>query len=451
VSDGLTTYTETIENQTPVSGQATMSCANANKFLVLLAGAAIAAGSASSGVHAAQGEGALMTAVPGQEGVPQEGQDPEEFRLTQRERVGQDGQRVRVGDTQMIFNSIFDFTDSVNDLFIWAWMPTISGDIADNAFLGAQKVEITPDAQVGGDLFIFAQTGLVRGSVGGDIYAFVAEMDITEGAVVGGAMYGSSGTLTITGEVGGPLSYAAGVATINGRVRGDVRLEAGELELGPNAVIEGELRYESAREATIDPGARVEGEIRYFAPRDEGDEGRASPAASSSSFSVWAILWDAWWLLSSFLVGAIALALGGQSARQPAARLLEQPALGLGFGFVIAVVIPAAAILAMVLLVTIPLGLISIAVYLAAAYLARLVAAQAIGDSLLHLLRSGRETSAYASLAVGLVLFWLLTQIPYVGFLIWLAAVVAGLGGMFLATRKPPAEPAHEPLVPSAS
>ena len=67
------------------------------------------------------------------------------------------------------------------------------------------------------------------------------------------------------------------------------------------------------------------------------------------------------------------------AARRPAARLGSQPALGLGFGFVVAVVFPAAAILAMILIVTIPLGLISLAVYVAAAYLARLVAAQATG------------------------------------------------------------------------
>jgi len=55
---------------------------------------------------------------------------------------------------------------------------------------------------------------------------------------------------------------------------------------------------------------------------------------------------------------------------------------------------------------------------------------------LLRRLRGGAEVSAYGSLALGLVLFFFLTQIPYVGFLIWLAAVVAGLGGIFLATRK---------------
>jgi cytoskeletal protein CcmA (bactofilin family) len=335
----------------------------------------------------------------------------------------------------MIFNSIFEFDETANDLFVWGWLPTISGDIGDNAFLGGQKIGITPDGTIGGDLFIFAQTARIDGHVGGDVYAFVADLVVSEGARVDGAMIGSSGALTIDGEVGGPLNYAGGVVRINGTVRGDVSLEAGELELGPNAVIEGELRYESPREATIAPGAEIQGELRYFAPRDDDDdEAQAVPA--TSWLSVWSMLWDAWWLLSSFLVGAIALALGGEPARRPAQRLASQPALGLGFGFVVAVVIPAAAILAMVLLVTIPLGLIGMAIYFAAAYLARLVVAQTVGDWLLRKLRGGAEVSAYGSLALGLVLFFFLTQKPYVGFLIWLAAIVAGLGGIFLATRK---------------
>lgn len=347
---------------------------------------------------------------------------------------------------QMIFNSIFEFTDSVNDLFVWGWMPTISGSISDNAFLGGQRIEITPDASIGGDLFMFAQSGEVNAPVGGDLYAMVGELSIGSTGSVDGAVYGSSGRLTIEGELAGPLRFAAGVIEINGTVRGDVVVEAGELQIGPDAVITGDLSYESAREASIDPAADVQGEIRYVAPRDdeEEEESEDEPAARSA-ISLFGVLWDAWWLLSSFLVGAIALWLGGEAARRPAARLAREPALGLGFGFVVAVVIPAAALLAMVLLVTIPLGLIILALYAAAGYLARLVVAQAIGDKVLRTVRGGRQASAYASLALGLLLFYFLTQIPYVGFLIWLAAVVAGLGGIFLATRRPPLD---EPEVP---
>ena len=363
-------------------------------------------------------------------------QDPEqegEFRLAIRERLGEGAQSVRVGGTRLIFNDILDFSDDANDLFVWAWLPTISGNVADNAFIGGQKVDLVAEGVIGGDLFLFAQTARIDGRVGGDLYSFVGDLTIGDTGAVEGAIYGSSGGLTINGTVGGPISYAGGAVVLNGTVHGDVSVEVGELELGPRAVIEGDLRYESAREASIDPGARISGQLRHFTPRtDEEDEERPT---SGSWFTIWSIMWGCWWFLASFFVGAVALALGGDPARRPAACLASQPALGLGFGFVVAVVLPAASIVAIILLVTLPLGILTLLIYVIAVYLARLVASQTIGDRLLRSLRGGREPSAYASLALGLLLFYFLTKIPYVGFLIWLAAVIAGLGGIFLALR----------------
>ncbi len=414
-----------------------MNSARCTKFFLLLAGAVVAAGSATAGTPLQAPERAPSPpSAPAQEGgqEPQGSQEPERFELATRESVGQDGRSVRVGDTRMILNSIFEFSDTANDLFVWGWIPTISGDISDNAFLGGQQINISADAEIGGDLFVFAQTARIDGHIGGDMYAFVGDMTVSETASIDGAIYGSSAALTINGEVGGPLHYAGGVVVINGTVRGDVRLECGELELGPNALIEGELRYESAREASIDP-AQVIGGIRYFVPQDDEEDEGSTAATAGTWLSIWRFLWEGLWLVSSFLVGSIALAVGGEVARRPAKSLAQQPALGLGFGFVVAVVFPAAAILAVLLIVTMPLGLIGLAVYLAAAYLGRLIAAQTLGDWLLRKVRGGKEGSPYGALALGLVFFFVLMRIPYVGFLVWLAAVVAGLGGIFLALR----------------
>lgn len=416
-----------------------MSSARLIKVLVLLAGAAATVGGATALLHAeaqqetgSQGEASAPSGAREAE-TSQELQAPGPGRFLS-ELFGQEPPRGRAGDTRFIFNDIFDFSETANDLFVWGWLPTISGEIRDNAFLGGQKIELTPDASIGGDLLVFAQTARIEGQIAGDIYAFVNDVHIVEGARVGGAIYGAGAVGTFDGDIGGPVNFAAGVVIINGTIRGDVWIECGELELGPDALIEGELHYESAREASIDPSARVIGEIRHEVPQEDGEDAEAARAAGGW-FSMWSLLWDGWWLLSSFIVGAVALAIGGEKARRPAACLADQPALGLGFGFVVAVVFPAAVILAMILLVTIPLGLLALTLYVAAGYLARLVAAQTVGDWLLRTARVGFEPSAYASLALGLVLFFVLTQIPYVGFLIWLAAIVGGMGGIFLASR----------------
>jgi len=97
-------------------------------------------------------------------------------------------------------------------------------------------------------------------------------------------------------------------------------------------------------------------------------------------------------------------------------------------------VIPVACLIAALMLVTLPLGVIVMQFYLLAIFLARLVTAQFLGDWLLR--RTGQQQpSEYLALAGGLVILFLLTEIPYVGFLIWLTALFLGVGGIFLAAR----------------
>ncbi len=384
---------------------------------------------------------AASTAAAGEAPAPEQVPDSpaqataEPVQRPDGEQSGDAERSIRIGNKSFVVQDGLEFGESANDLFVWAWLPTIAGEVADNGFFGGQRVMISADADIGGDVFLFAQTAVIEGRVGGDVYAFVADLRIAEGARIEGEIHGSSGALSIDGEVRGPVSYAGGAVVLNGTLGGDVRLEVGELEIGPDAVVEGSLTYECAREATIDPGAIITGDIRHLVPRETDEDEEETSSAAGGWFSIWSLAWDGLWLLSSFLVGALALAVGGESARAPAARLSGQPALGLGFGFVVAVVFPAAAILAMILIVTIPLGLIALALYMAAAYLGRLVAAQAVGAWVLNAVRRGQEASVYASLAVGLVILFFLMKIPYLGFLIWVAAIVAGLGGIFLATR----------------
>lgn len=356
--------------------------------------------------------------------------------------------------SQWFFADILDVEDVINDAFVWAWLPTVTGTIGDNAFIGGQKVALLGDAEIFGDLFLFSQTAQIDGTVHGDVYLFCADVTVGESGSVGGSVYGSAAAFTVAGTVRGPVTMAAGAVRISGTVEDDVHVEVGELVLGPGARIGGDLVYESPRQAAIDAGAQVIGDVRHQLSQtgEEGEEAVAEPGG----WSWWWFAWKVWLYLGSLLVGAVLLAVLGDTARRPAQALVRQPAQGLGFGFVVAVVLPAAAFLALFLVVTIPLGMITFVLYVLALYLARLVAAQAAGDWVLRLVRSGSEPSGYLSLALGLLLFYLLLEVPFVGFLTHLAAFVAGLGGIYLGLRsgrraddEGPVSPAEAPASPA--
>lgn len=362
----------------------------------------------------------------------QQPQEPPEGRAPTDRMIQELLERGLPGGSQWVFDDIPDIGDIANDLFVWAWIPTLNGTIGDNAFIGGQRVTLASDAEILGDLFLFSQTARIDGTVHGDVYLFCADVTVGESGSVGGSVYGSAAAFTVDGTVRGPVTMAAGALVINGTVEDDVEVEVGEVVVGAGARIGGDLVYESPSEADIDAGAEIAGEV----VREVSEADRSGPVVEPGGWSWWAFAWKAWLYLGSFLVGAVLLVLLGDTARRPARALVRQPAQGLGFGFVVAVVLPAASLLAFFLVITIPLAVIIFVLYAVALYVARLVAAQAVGDFLLRLARSGSEPSAYLSLAVGLVLFYALLEVPFVGFLTHLAAFVAGLGGIYLGLRR---------------
>ncbi|MFW6198466.1 MAG: bactofilin family protein [Acidobacteriota bacterium] len=327
-----------------------------------------------------------------------------------------------------------------NDLFFWGRSGNITGTVGDNAFMGGQFISLD-GGRIDGDLFVFASSVTIDGEVAGDVYAFVADLRLDPEGSIGGNLICGCGSLRVDGTVHGRVHGDGGAAWINGDV-GSVQLQAGKLHVGETARIRGGLHYESNDEAEIADGAIIGGEIRRTTEEEDAEE------EEGSWISFWSLAWSSWKYLSSLLVGVAFLLVGGEAARRPAARLAGTPAWSLGFGFVVAVVVPVACLLAMALIVALPLGVIGLLAYAVAAFLGRLVTAQFVGDWVLRRLGSV-AASEYLALALGLLALHVVAAIPYVGFLIRLMAVIAGLGGIYLAIRGERA-PAPEPPAPES-
>lgn len=323
------------------------------------------------------------------------------------------------------------FADVAGDLFYWGQAATLDGPMAHDAIVGGSSVAVTQDARVGGNLAAFAGDVGIDGEILQNAYIWAATARIGKDAVIHGNVLCFCGSLRIEGTVRGQVKGGGGNTSITGDV-GSVKVEAGILTVGPEAVIRGDLEYEANDEADIAEGATIVGEVRRTIetadPEKEADEG-------SSGISAWSIAWRVWSYLSRLLIGVTALLIGGRLARAPAGHLRETPAVGLGFGFVVAVVTPVACLVAIGLVVSLPLGLIGLVLFGLAVILSSLVTAQYLGDWLLRRVSSAGPPSEYLALTVGLLLLTLVGLIPYVGFLIRLTAVLLGLGGIFLALR----------------
>ncbi len=140
-----------------------------------------------------------------------------------------------------------DVTLNLGELYV---LGIINGNV--NSNMG----QVTIDGDVSGDVETNMGQVIINGNVGGNVQARMGEI-IVDGAVganlisdmgairVGGAVGGDIGSgvgdLRITGVVAGNVDSKGGNIFINGIVEGDVTLDQGVVELGPDAVVSGQI------------------------------------------------------------------------------------------------------------------------------------------------------------------------------------------------------------------
>ena len=110
----------------------------------------------------------------------------------------------------------------------------------------------------------------------------------------------------------------------------------------------------------------------------------------------------------------------------------EEGWTGLAVGVLALPVLGVASVVAMVLILTIPLGIIGIFLLLILLFIGKIPTAIWLGRRVLAFGRES-EPSPYLSLALGLIAIYLVKLIPYLGWVVWYSVTSAGIGAMILA------------------
>jgi hypothetical protein len=235
------------------------------------------------------------------------------------------------------------------------------------------------------------------------------------------------GDAHIRGRVDGDVVLVAGDAVVRGRIDGNLVTIAGRARLMPRARVGGPLIYgdEAPRLA---PGARVAGEIEKESWLDSLD---LLPLVGAFAF----------WLamsISAAVLGIVFLLVAPRAldAAFEQARSRFWTAVGIGAG--IFLVLPLVAFLSAITLAGLPLAIAIGLAMLPLAALAYVTAAWALGRALVK-----PPNGRILSFLVGLAILRALALIPALGILVWLAAVIAGLGLLGAAVTAARSEPAR--------
>ena len=345
-----------------------------------------------------------------------------------------DHARVRVERGDLHQGDLYAFGERVDiegrldgDLMTIARRVSLNGQIEGDVFAAADTIDIR--GTIGDSTRVSARRVYVDGTIDGDLFAVGGEVRLGENAQIKDRLRVAGGAVEIAGTVDGDVKAAVGAIIISGTVRGGATLRAETIDLAPNAYIGGDLDYTARTPLSPEALARVSGTVHYTegGAGDEDDE--------AAGITTWSVAFWIWMTSTALLAGMLIVALFRRLVPSLISAVEGQAVIGtlLGFGAVLAV--PAAAVVAMITLVGLPVGVTAILLFVVALYIAKLPVAAWAGARVLAL--AGRpNASPYAAMAVGILLLYALFTIPYLGGLIYLIATWLGLGTMILAGRQ---------------
>ena len=319
---------------------------------------------------------------------------------------------------------------------------TVNGDVS------VAGGELDLDGEIKGDLMAAGGRVFLRGSVsddvrvaggevnvlasvGDDVIAAGGRVRLDRKAKVGGRAWISGGDIRIDSQIAQELRAAGGRIVLTGQVQGDVYLRSAQIEIGPGAVINGNLYTHGPSEAHIEEGAKIVGEIKHTEVK--------VPAAEIVARLVGVALV----LLIGLMVAAVVLYLLFPDFSQRASQSLRnEPWPCLGFGLAVFAGTPVVIILLFSLAVGALLALLLLAAYLMMLLLGYFTGALFIGEAGLRLIGKSEPSTTWRAigLCVALLLLVVVNAIPLIGSLIFWLVLLGGIGAlqrqMYLAYKQ---------------
>ena len=167
---------------------------------------------------------------------------------------------------------------------------------------------------------------------------------------------------------------SSGSLTVSQPVAGDLIAAGGSIEVGPKAQIAGKLRYRGADNFKRDPAAQVTGGVEWLAMTGS-EAARKSPERHIAHRSAGML-----WTSGMMLLAAVLLAALPRFYDRVALTLRTRPGESLLSGFVVLVCTPVAALILLITIIDLPMGLLTIALYLALLPVGYVSTGIALGD-----------------------------------------------------------------------
>lgn len=306
-----------------------------------------------------------------------------------------------------------------NDLVTGGGNITLESPVTGSIWAAGGNVDIT--SQVGNSVRVAGGDITISGPIRGDLIVIGGTVRVTKEASIGGDLIFTGGQLQLDGPVGGFVLAQGGSVTLNSQIGKEVKGEMGELTLGPNAQIGGDLIYSAANPGTIDEN-KVAGRVTY-SPSERTEEAQSTFAKIFTAGTLYKLVADILfvllliWLLRPLLERVI--------------QTIDNSYLKHGgLGFATLILTPLAGLF---LLIILWLGISVFLLYFLLLILASALTKLFVGWKALSWWerRNNREYDLdWKAALVGVLLIFIVGLIPVLGWLVVFLLFLVTLGGL---------------------
>jgi cytoskeletal protein CcmA (bactofilin family) len=307
------------------------------------------------------------------------------------------------------------------DLFFFGQSLDIGGHIKGDAIVFAQSVRI--NGQIDGNVRAFSNNITITGTVAKNVLAFNEVVNLDSAGKVGGSLTGFGDTIGIDGHLGRDLTVFAGHTTISGNVDGEIQAKGGFLSIGSSAEVRGPIHFQGDNPATVASGAKLASSVQFTKMEHESKY-------RQGHYYVWRVIWTAAFVLFGMVLMLLLPKFAGETVSAG-----ERFGAPIGLGVLVFFGVPIAAVIACVTVVGIPLGVLTLAVWILGLFTAEIVVGTVVGNWILG--KPGDTWALIGRMAMGFVIVRIiytpLEHLHVIGALVGLGIWMWGMGSISLA------------------
>lgn len=328
-------------------------------------------------------------------------------------------------DLYIAGNDVIINNDIKGDLFVTGSNVVLNGNVYGDLFVAAGNVVL--NGKVADDARIIGGKIVIKNNIGSDLMVSGGNVTIDKNVFISGDLSAGVGLLDFSGEVAKDVEAVAFNLQYKGKIQGNAKFIVDKnVSIADSSLIGGDLSYYAIQKA-IFPTEVVHGKVVF----NELNDKTGFFAQMKSQFNSGRMIFNVISFLSFILIGGLFVLFSPKHLWLGVDEIKKNLGKTLLLGFVSLVLIALASLLLLLTVVGIPLGVILGVLVLIVLYTSRIFAALWLGALILQSKKTTAKSKTFGVLAVGMLVYWLLSLLPfYIGVICSVLLTLLGFGAL---------------------